>query len=492
MMRLSTEIDQALESDDFASAARAQREMRRVQLDKPSAACRVMIQEDCRTANALIRLGDAADMDLRIKAVRKLGRWLRWRQTAAKEMVPVATALEGLLWALRSEPDVAWTAQCALFHAARCTERAAQSVRNSTRGIISRLLLNEPTPFPLTLPRLALRTAETYERALRSGVVQDFFSQLRSLTLVDPGWGDDPEYQDLSLFLTFAKMLGRSFHDLQSLQILGFQDCALVLLLPQLILPKLQCLQITGSCQTAEAQQAILSVLARHGCNLVELELNVWTEFLCEADDPLVDIGTMPQVKRLMVRAPTPVPWEHLGRLFPALEELTFLYDQDFALNTMEVLDDCDDYEEQLAQLEQQTLWLYRDAVVFARDLHARGFSRLAKRCVHLREIRLAIADTSFGYDIAPHQERCMLHWRRQATSSGERFRRNGELNSATRAALEARQRPDEDDLEEEEEDVPFEVTEEDAAVAGAAAMLQVARLFDDPSLEAELGLRRL
>jgi len=492
MMRLNAEIDLALEADDLAGVARARREMRKVQLEKPSAACRLLILEDCRAANALIRLGDFAEVEARVKAVRKLGRWLRWRRTAAKNLVPVATALEGILWALRSEPEVAWTAQCSLFHAARCADGASQSVREGTRGTISRLLLNEPSPFPLCLPELTPRAAEAYERALRTKVVPDFFSQLQSLTLMDPGYGDDPYCQEVQMFSGFARLLGRSFDNLRSLKILGFEDCAMKLFLPKLVLPKLQSLQVTGACQSAEAQQAILALLHRHGGGLAELELNVWTEFFCEADDPLVDVVVMPQVRRLKVRAPLAVPWERLAGDFPALEELTFLYDQDFAVNSMEVLDDRYDLSEGNWQsLESHAVGLYRDAVSFARDLHARGFLWLAIHCPKLREIRLAMTDTSFGYDITLTEDRLSLCWRRapSGATSGP-FRRDGAINNATRATLEAQGRFDgEESSLEDWKDGHMRVTEEQAAAMGSAVMLHVARFFDDPSLEVQFGL---
>jgi len=488
-MRLSAEIDQALEAGNFAGVARARREMRKVQLDKPSAACRLLIQEDCRAANALIRLGDSAELEARIKAVRKLGRWLRWRRSAAKNLVPVATALEGILWALRAEPEVAWVAQCSLFHAARCADGAAQSVREGTRGTISRLLLNEPSPFPLCLPQLSLRAAETYERALQTTLVHDFFSQLQSLALMDPGYGDDPYSQEMQMFFKFARLLGRSLDNLRTLKISGFEDCAMMMFLPRLVLPKLQSLQVTGALQSAEAQQAVLALLLRHGSNLVDLELNVWTELLCEADDPIVDVVTMPQVKRLKIRAPLAVPWEHLAWTFPALEELTFLYDQDFAINSMEVMDESHDLSDDEQLLELHTAESYRDAVGFARDLHVRGFRRLAKQSEKLQEIRLAVSDTSFGYDTSANEDWLEICWRRNSSGVGPLFRRDDALNNGTRATLEARARLGEDAAVEDWGDGHLRFTEEQAAAAGSAVMLQVVRLFDDPSLEAQFGL---
>lgn len=501
MRRLLADIAAALEADDLAGAARAQRELRKVQLESPSEACRLHIQEDCRAATAMLRLGDAVDPELRIKAAKKLGRWLRWRRTTAKDLVPVTTALEGLLWAMRSEPEVAWAAQCALFHAAQCADRADQSVREGTRGTISRLLLNEPTPFPLTLPNLTPRDAENHKRALQTAAVQDFFSQLRALTLVDAGYGDDADCQDLAASMPFCKVLGRSFGSLQELKLLGFEDCAMTLVLPHLAMPKLRSLQLVGACQSAEAQRAILALLNRHGAGLVELELNVWTELLREADDPLADVYTMPKVRRLTVRAPPlRVRWEHLARTFPALEELTFLYDQDFALNSLDVLDASEDPGKQQDLLEKQANWLYRDAALFAQELHMAGFRRLARQCDRLQEIRLAIADSSFGYDVTKPEDRLALCWRREASGRTPFFRRDHARNNAVRAALEARSGhlADAAAASSLAADAAFayssdsedEVSEEEALAAGAAVILQVIRYFDDPSLEAEFGLR--
>lgn len=425
---------------------------------------------------------------MRVKAVRKLGRWLRWRRNA-KNLVPVATALEGLLWALRAEPEVAWVAQCSLFHAARCADGVAQSVKEGTRGTISRLLLNEPNPFPLCLPELSLRAAEAYERALRTTLVQDFLVQLQSLALLDPGYGDDPYFGEMQMLSSFAGLLGRSLGNLRTLKILGFEDCAMLTFLPRLVLPRLQTLQITGSLQSAEAQEAILSLLLRHGSNLVDLELNVWTEFFCEADDPIVDAVTMPQVKRLTVRAPLAVPWEHLAQKFPALEELTLLYDRDFAINSVEVMDEYNDLLDDQHSLEIHTVETYRDAVGFARDLHARGFRRLVKECEKLREIRLAMSDTSFCYDMPANEDRLKLCWTRNTSGVGPLFRRDNALNSETRATLEARGRLSEDAAIGYTGDGHLRVTEEQAAAAGAVSMLQVLRYFDDPSLEAQFRL---
>lgn len=505
MLRLTAEIHQALEVSDLAAAANAQREMRHLQLNRPSAACRLHILEDCQEAKKLIRLGDAVPVKARLRAVRKLGRWLRWRRNVAKGLVPAATALEGLLWALRSEPEVAWTAQCTLFHAVRCTDGAGQSVRDGTRGTVSRLLLNEPTPFPFCLPPKAEwdpRTAGRYEEALRTSAVHDFFAQLRGLTLIDPGYGDDIDCEDMDLMQSFARRLGHSLDGLEKLRILGFEDFAMVLILPHLTLPRLESLQITGDCQSEFAQSAITSCLRRRARSLVELELNIWTDFLCEAEDPLVDVGTMPEIRRLAVRAPPPVSWRHFALCFPRLEQLTFLYDQDFALNSMEVLHGCEgqDLED---QLEKHALWTYREAVVFARDLHARGFGQLAKHCKNLKEVRFVVSDTSFGLDVEmPDDERFVLSWQHDDKGRPDHpFPRVAARNNETRsklasASIAPASNPrnvvpweDSDSSDDEFGEEHVEVTEERAAAAGASAMLQVVRLFDDPSLEAQLGL---
>jgi len=434
----------------------------------------------------------------RLRAVRKLGRWLRWRRHDARGLVPVATALEGLLWALRSEPEIAWTAQCALFHAVRCTDGAGQSVRNGRRGTVSRLLLNEPTPFPLCLPQAEPRVAAKYEEALRTSVVHDFFAQLRALTLIDPGYGDDINYEDMDCLEPSARLLGHSFDGLERLQILGFEDYAMVLILPHLALPQLKSLHITGDCQSELAQRIITAFLRKRVRSLVELELNIWTDFLCEADDPLVDVGVMPEVRYLAVRAPPPVPWGHFAECFPRLEQLTFLYDQDFALNSMDVF-----HED---QLDNHALWTYREAVVFARDLHSRSFRRLAKECPNLKEVRLVVSDTSFGLDVElPEEDRLMLSWQRNSKGgTNHPFPRVAARNNETRSKLasasiapasspvaEVRHEEEDDDSSDDEfgEEEHVLVTEERARAAGACAMLQVVRLFDDPSLEAQFGL---
>mmetsp|Transcript_100972 Transcript_100972/g.182205 ORF Transcript_100972/g.182205 Transcript_100972/m.182205 type:complete len:610 (+) Transcript_100972:87-1916(+) len=489
MLRLSHTISDALESGDLLQASRAQREMRKVQLEKPSAACRHLIHEDCLAATALLRSGESVSLQARIRATKKLGRWLRWPNAAKKSLVPYAMVLEGLLSALRSEPQVAWVAQCALFHAARCEDNKELSVRDGTRGTVNRMLLHEPTPFPFCLPELTERTAEAYETAITTPVVRDFFGQLQGVMLVDPGYGNNIESYDLAVFAKFAGLLGRSFQNLQTLKVLGFEDIAMLLFLPQLNLPKLRCLQIIGSCQRAAAQKAILTLLHRHGHSLHELELNVWTEFLCEADDPIIDIGKLPHVRRLTIRAPPlPVPWERFAETCPNLEELTFLYDQDFTLNSAEVIEECEDPLQQAEMLERHTLRLYRDAVTFARELHSCGFQRLGRSCPNLKVICLTVSDSSFGYDITPSDDRLAISWRRDLSPDAptRSFRRNPEQNNATRATLEAQINlpiilgvRDLEDLEE-------------ASSAGAHVMLQVIRMFDNPSLEAEFGLRPL
>jgi len=104
----------------------------------------------------------------------------------------------------------------------------------------------------------------------------------------------------------------------------------------------------------------------------------------------------------------------------------------------------------------------------------------------------LEMRDTSFGYK--EREEGWSLRWRRRADSG---FCRVGAHNYSTREALGAQAaflNSMDLDLEGGEEDEEEEgqrfVTDEEAAAAGAAVMLQVVRLFDDPSLESELGLR--
>lgn len=499
MLRLSQEINDALELDDAPRVAKAQREMMKVQLEKPAAACRHLIHEDCRSATALLRLGESVHVSSRLRAVKKLGRWLRWPQGANKELVPFATVLEGILWALRSEPEVAWAGQCALFHAVRCSDSHRKSVRDTTRGTIIRLLLKEPTPFPICLPQITERMAEAYDAAVRTPAVRDFLWQLKSVTLVDPGYGTDMENYELDLFDGFASLLGRSFHSLQKLQVVGFEDCAMMLILPHLNMPRLRSMQIIGACQIQASQKAVIEVLQRHCLHLDELELNVWIDMLSQ-DDPLDHIESLPKVKSLALRAPPlPVSWERIAKMCPVLEELTLLYDQDFAMNCHEVLEECGQKDDHLEMLDKHTLWVYRDAVVFARELHANGFQQLSRLCPRLKTLRIAIADNSYGYDITPAKDRLAVSWRRE-TPNG-RFRRNATENNATRATLQARSealphRPlfwveedDDDDDDFDDEGYDLHLMEADTRGPGYRVMLQVLRLFDDPSLEAELGL---
>jgi len=412
----------------------------------------------------------------------------------------VATALEGLLWALRSEPEVAWTAQCVLFHAVRSADGTGQSVRDGTRGTVIRLLLNELTYFPLCLPKAEPRVAAEYEEALRTSVVNDFFMQLRALTLIDPGYGDEIDCEDMHFLQRYARLLGHSFDSLERLRLLSFEDYAMVLILPHLALPRLKSLQITGDCQSELAQMAITACLRKHVRSLVELELSIWTDFLCGAEGPLVDVGVMPEVRYLAVRAPPPVTWQHFAECFPRLEQLTFLYDQDFAFNFMEGLHECDE-EEQEDQLEKHTFWTYHEAVLFARDLHSRGFRRLAQHCPNLKEIRLVVSDTSFGLDVdLSEEDRLVLSWQRNSKGGTHHpFLRVATRNNETRSKLasasipgvEVQPEQEDGDISHDEfrEEKQVEVTEKRAAAAGAAAMLQVVRLFDDPSLEMQFGL---
>lgn len=489
-LRLSSEISDATEAQDLVRAAKAQRELKKMQLEMPSAMCRHLIHEDCRLATLMLRQGHSVPMRRKIKSVRKLGRWLRWSQAAKKDLVPFATVLEGLLFALRSEPEVAWAAQCTLHHVACCAPNLGTSVRASTRGTIMRMLLNEKKCFPFCLPDLAERTAKAYEQAMNSIVVQDFFSQLKRLSLVDPGYGDNVESYDLVLLSNFTHQFGRSLCNLVTLEVVGFEDCAMMLVLPALRMPKLQSLHIIGACQSFNARRAILTVLQRHSSHLQELELNVWTELLCEADDPLMDMVPMPQVKKLSVRAPPRTgTWEYLSERCPSIEEITFLYDQDFALNSSRVMEDYMHWD-----LGRHTRWLYQDAAAFADDLHSYGFERLAECCPNLKVIRLALADNSFGYDTTLSKDRLSICWRRspEPSTKGRSFQRDSEQNNSTRALLEARSTETsivQEAMDDDEEDDHGPLTEEEARSLGARVMLQVFRLFDDASLEASFGL---
>lgn len=485
MLRLGQEIHQAVETHDWGRAAHAQRQMRKIHLERPSSSCRLLIREDCRAATAILQAGSSVDVPSRIKAARKLGRWLRWGRASTKDLVPTHTALNGLLCALRSEPEVAWAAQCSLFHAARCSD-GSMSVRNGTRGTLSRLLLNEPTPFPLCLPQPIGSAVEMYDRAFRTNLVRDFISQLQSLALTDPGYDMDPKAEDAHQFVAFAKFLGRNIGSLKHLRLLGFDDGALTLFLPHMRMPRLKTLHLVGACHTEESQRAILGAVHRHRSNLEELVLNVWTEFLHEADDPLVDLPVMPSVKRLAVRAPPPIAWEDFARKFPALEELTLLYHQDFAINVVEMLENEDeDLSSGSDAMERHVRWLYYDVVTFARDLHSRGFRRLARRCTKLRLLRLAVADTSQGADHTPPDEQMAITWVRDPEAK-RHFCRDEVRSNEARAALQSLSKMCGDTSVDPE--IGY-LTEDQAMAAGASVMLQVARLFDDPSLEASLGL---
>jgi len=492
--RLNHEISEAIESDDAGRAAQAQRELGKIHLDKPSVACRHLIREDCFSASAMLRLGDNVPIRARVFAVKKLSRWLRWPQATKKDLVPVATALAGLLCALQSEPEVAWAAQCALFHIVRCTVDQIQNVRDATRGKVTRLLLDGNTQFPFCLPELTERAAEAYEQALRNYTVRYFFTQLQALTLIDPGYGDSWETYDLALLGGFAKQLGRSLHSLQSLKVLGFEDCALKLILPHLWMPRLRNLHILGSCQQKQSQRAILTLLQQNGQQLEELELNLCTEFLHEAPDPFSIIEPLPKVKRLTVRAPILAPWDHFGKKCPSLEELTFVYDQDFALNLAQVLEDIESLEEEEEFLGQHTTYVYKDAARFAMRLHALGFRCLAETCPNLKVIRFSLWDNSFGTDTpAPSEEQPLtVSWRRSDNPSKLRTRPFGRCcaaNNATRSELKDRAEVPLDPERFDSTEEIREITEEEAMAASAKVMLQVVRWFDDPSLEAELGL---
>ncbi|CAK9017765.1 unnamed protein product [Durusdinium trenchii] len=488
-LRLSQEISEAIATDDAPRAQKAQRELRQIQLEKPSLACRHRIRENCISASTLLRLGDRESIRVRVNAVKKLGRWLRWPQAAKKNLVPVSTIVDALLCALRSTPEVAWSAQCALFHVVRCHQAEAQNVKEATRGKITRLLLDGQTNFPLCLPELNERAAKGYEAALRVSVVRCFFTQLQSLTLIDPGYGEHWETQDhLALLGGFAQRLGKSLYSLQSLKVFAFEDCAIKLILPALWMPKLRSLKMVACCQQRQSQKAILTLINRNRSQLEELELNLWTD-LIEAEDPVRELELLPEVRRLSVRVPLLPAWQHFGDLCPLLEELNFLYDQDVALNAAEPLMDVEDPSEEEEILAHRTRHIYRDAVRFAQDLHRGGFRELAASCPKLRVIRFKMWDNSFGYHSAPAKEQVCISWRR-SDHPIRPFARNAEENNATRTMLQARAEvaPLRSWTEEELEE-GRDITEEDALAAAARVMLQVIRCFDDASLEAELGL---
>jgi len=487
ILRLSHEISEAIAMDDAPRAQQAQRELLQIQLDKPSVACRHRIREDCISASALLRLGERASIRARVSAVKKLSRWLRWPQAAKKDLVPVSIILEGLLHALRSAPEVAWAAQCALFHVVRCGHVEEQNVKEAARGKVARMLLDGNMDFPLCLPELTERAAKAYDAALRVSIVRCFFTQLRSLTLIDPGYGESWETYDTALLGGFAQRLGKSLYNLQSLKVFGFEDCAIKLILPALWMPKLRCLQVVGCCQQKQSQKAILTLIDRNRSQLEDLELNLWTELL--QDDPISELELLPKVKRLSQRVPLRPVWHHFGQLCPLLEELTFVYDQDMALNAAEVLIDVEDPSEEADILADRTKYIYRDAVRFAGQLNARGFEELAKSCPHLQVIHFKMWDNSFGYNSAQAKEHFSISWRR--TDHPRRpFTRDVAQNAATRSVLEERAHsaPRREWTEEEWED-GRDVTEEEALAAAASATLQVMRWFDDASLEAELGL---
>lgn len=358
---------------------------------------------------------------------------------------------------------------------------------------MSQLLLDEPSPFSLYLPKPTKRALENYESAVQTDAVSSFFARLEKLILVDPGYGEEMEGGEVGRCMTsFAEVLGRSFESLECLWVHGFEENAMTNFLPRLTVPKLQSLSIMGTCYALSAQEAIVSILQRHSPTLVRLELNIWTKAVDGDDplddtvDPLAEIGVMPQLKRLTIRAPPLlVKWEHFAECFPALEELTFLYSQDFALHSFEVLDELDHPSNQQEELKRHAPWLYREAVLFARDLHNEGFCLLAQHCGNLQEIRLAVVDSSDGYEVKPAEERTNLLWRRdKAQDSAQHFRRDAETNSRSREALEAKSEPPGFRVAEDE---AIEVA---ASSAGATAMLEVVRLFDNPSIEADFGLR--
>lgn len=488
-MRLGQEIHQALETNDLDRAASAQRQMREMHLARPSTSCRLLIREDCRAATALLKAGPAVDVDVRIKAVRKLGRWLRWRRASAKDLVPTPMALSGLLCALRSEPEVAWTAQCALFHAARCADGGMQGVLMTPRRSLSKMLLNEPASFPMCLPQLGVGAVEMYDRAFRGPMVRDFISQLRSLTLKDPGYGERPDYIDNGRLLAFAKFLGRNLGNLKNLELVSFEDAATMLFLPHLRLPNLRRLSFVGACQLDQSQREITTTVHKHGFHLEELVLNVWCDFLYDSEDPLVDLPVLPNVRKLAVRAPPSLSWKDLARKFPALEELTLLYHQDFAINVADMMESFngEGFDGSTDQIYQHVDVLYHDIQRLARDLHSnRGFRRLETYCENLMLLRFAVADTSKGYDSTPPEEQCSITWVRSSPS--DYFRREEARCNEARKALERSSWPV-GQTSSTATEFGY-LTEDELMAAASSVMLQVIRLFDDPSLEVSVGLR--
>eukprot|EP00435_Cladocopium_sp_Y103_P010976 s2204_g2.t2 len=405
------------------------------------------------------------------------------RECLLHESLPVRS---GVKYVLRSDV-VAWTAQCALFHVVRCNVEA-QNVKEAARGKVARMLLDGNTDFPLCLPELTERAAKAYDAALRVSMVRCFFTQLQSLTLIDPGYGESWETYDTALLGSFAQRLGKSLYSLRSLKVFGFEDCAIKLMLPSLWMPKLRSLKMVGCCQQKQSQKAILTLINRNRSRLEELELNLWTDVI-EAEDPVTELELLPKVTRLSQRVPLLPTWRHFGQLCPLLEELTFVYDQDIALNAAEVLIDVEDPSEEAEMLAERTKYIYRDAVRFAAQLHHGGFEGLAQSCPHLQVIRFKMWDNSFGYNSAPAQEHFSISWRR-SENPRRPFLRNSRENNATRTILEGRAHavPRREWTEEELEE-GRDVTEDEAMAAAAAAMLQVMRCFDDASLEAELGL---
>jgi len=205
-------------------------------------------------------------------------------------------------------------------------------------------------------------------------------------------------------------------------------------------------------------------------------------------------IEPLPKVKRLTVRAPILAPWDHFGEKCPSLEELTFVYDHDFALNLAQVLEDIESLEEEEEFLGQHTTYVYKDAARFAMRLHALGFRCLAETCPNLKVIRFSLWDNSFGADTpAPSEEQPLtVSWRRGGNSSKLRtrpFGRCSAANNATRSELKDRAEVPLDPERFDSTEEIREITEEEAMAASAKVMLQVVRWFDDPSLEAELGL---
>lgn len=86
----------------------------------------------------------------------------------------------------------------------------------------NRIINRAPRDFPLCLPEPTERVAKAYDAALRVSIVRLFLTQLRSLTLIDPGYGESDSI-DTAMLKDFAKRLGNSLYNLRSLKVFGFE-----------------------------------------------------------------------------------------------------------------------------------------------------------------------------------------------------------------------------------------------------------------------------